>query len=167
MKRVLSLLMLTVALGFGSPTPAPAQKLVATLQPYVQWGAGRCTVELARADIIICIYLDKKGEVHPDSYRLPANVNFNYRCGDCTGQGDVNFYLQKAQIKTSGGKKMLYFKVLIDNNTVLKCHPMNPMNNQKFSAAPFEADFTVPWQDGYIVTRPGMWYHFVLNLEKQ
>lgn len=74
-----------------------------------------------------------------------------------TATGVVYFYLKKALVKTTGGKKMLYFKLLIDNNAVLKCHPANPLNNQKFSAAPFEADFTVPWQDGYIVTRPGIW----------
>lgn len=146
---------------------AEAPKLAATLEVYVHQ-PGPCGIELAHAKPPLFIYVDKKGEVYddPDFKLMPAIVPFNYRCGDCSAQGEVFFRLRKAFFKRVGPKKTLYVKVEVDNTAVLRCHPMNPLNNQKFSAAPFEAEFVIPWEDGYVFTRPGMWYHFALRLEK-
>lgn len=110
--------------------------------------------------------MDRKGEIynHPDYNLIPAIVPFAYRCGDCTAPGEVFFRLRKAFFKRVGPTKTLYVKVEVDNTAVMRCHPLNPLNNQKFSAAPFEADFVIPWQDGFVFTRPGMWYHLALRL---
>jgi len=54
--------------------------------------------------------------------------------------------------------------VEVDNRAVLPCHPLNPLNGQRYSAAPFKADFTLPWEDGYVFSRPGMWFHLALRL---
>jgi len=138
----------------------------ATLEFYVHMQAAPgCGIDLQHG--AICLYLDAKGQIHPESFKWPAMVDFHYRCGDCTADGTVNFYLQEARIKKVNDKKMLYIKIKVDNDAVLKCHPRNPLNQQKFSTSPFTADFTIPWEHGYVFSQPGMWYHFALRLPRK
>ncbi|MEJ5329155.1 MAG: hypothetical protein WHT07_03275 [Desulfobaccales bacterium] len=166
MSRFLGLIGLMVTLA-GPAAAAEAPKLAGTLEFYVHQ-PGPCGIELAHAKPPLFLYVDKRGEIYhdPDFKLIPAIVPFTYRCGDCTAQGEVFFRLRKAFFKRVGPKKTLYVKVEVDNTAVLRCHPMNPLNHQKFSPAPFEAEFVIPWEDGYVFTRPGMWYHFALRLEK-
>ncbi|MGQ9688036.1 MAG: hypothetical protein ACUVXF_04500 [Desulfobaccales bacterium] len=140
----------------------------ATLEFYVhQQLAPGCGIALAHSKPPIFLYLDEKGQILPESFTFPAIVEFHYRCADCSADGDVEFYLKEAKFKKVSGKKMLYIKIKVDNNAELRCHPGNPLNNQKFSASSFTADFTIPWEHGYVFSQPGMWYHFALRLPEK
>ena len=125
---------------------------------------GACTIELSHAFPPIVLYKGQGDELTPGPEPIAATADFRYRCGDCTATGPVCFNLKRAALKTAGGKRELYVLVEVDNRAVLPCHPLNPLNGQRYSAAPFKADFILPWEEGYVLSRPVMWFHLALRL---
>jgi|GEM_PF-5209171 len=122
---------LVAALGLTLAAGAWASKPLATLGFYVHMATGACTLGLARAFPPIVPYKGQGDELTPGPEPIAATADFRYRCGDCTATGPVCFTLQRAALKTAGGKGQLYVLVQVDTRAVLPCHPLNPLNGQK------------------------------------
>lgn len=77
-------------------------------------------------------------------------------------------WLWEGALKTVKGKKMLEFAFVVDDTQAkVEC----PTDEGTFvvpwqTGSPFgdKSPFTLPWEDGYILTMPGMAVHFLLRV---
>lgn len=103
------------------------------------------------------------------AYPTPIVIDFKFNCGDCTASGKVTVTLLKARLINRDNKKYIHIKIDVDNDAIMVCHPLNPLNNQKYQSHPFEATYEFPFEDGYRTNfSPNTnWMHFSLEVTRK
>jgi hypothetical protein len=154
-----------VALGKDKKAKKPYENPDAILTVILYMERGKqCMIESSSE--LMELYIDKQtNEVK--SWPYPTLIDFNYNCGDCKASGTVTVWLQNAKIITRDNQRYLRFKIEVDNDAIMKCHPLNPLNNQKYQAYPHEASYEFPFKDGYRTnfSPSAVWMHFVLDVK--
>jgi hypothetical protein len=64
-----------------------------------------CFIPLTHGKWPLYIYLDHKGQIHPDTFVAPSIIPFTLMCGECSGSGEILVRLTRARLRTVGGKR--------------------------------------------------------------
>ncbi|MCL6622841.1 MAG: hypothetical protein K6T55_12175 [Syntrophobacterales bacterium] len=162
--RLALALSLTVPAAAGPPRP-PAS--YAKMEVYAHWqGDEDCFIPLTHGKPPLYIFLDHKGQVHPDTFvGFPSIIPFNLTCGECSGSGEIQVRLTRARLRTEGGRKTLDFAVECDlSRAKLRCPGLIfPL----FPSPEGDCPLSLPWEDGAIFSFPAMILHFALRISEK
>lgn len=123
----------------------------------------KCGIEVASE--LMELYINKQTN-KVMAWPQPTLIDFKFACGDCQASGTVTVQLLDGKVFTRDQQKFLRFRVEVDNDAIMRCHPLNPLNNQKYQSEPYEADYEFPFKDGYRTnfSPSAVWMHFVLEV---